>query len=83
MQRIFAPHTPATQGLPTNPGLWVTGESLSKTACFCCQKSNGETLEKLDPAWHSHRYPGTGSAATECYRHRDLSMTVWSKARVQ
>ena len=24
---------------------WATGESLSKTVCFCCQKSNGETLE--------------------------------------
>jgi len=36
-----------------NNNSWAMGESLSKTACIFCQKSNGETLEKLDPVWHS------------------------------
>jgi len=34
-----------------NNNSWAVGESLSKTACIFSQKSNGETLEKLDPAW--------------------------------
>ena len=79
MQRIFVPHTPAMQGLPTNPGLWVKA---------CQRRPASAARSRMARHWRSlirhgiHTGRPTGSAATECCRHRDLSMTVWSKARV-